>query len=188
MIAGMENREQAIALFNAQAKSRGWLQTCDPANAFVMRECDELIALWDWARGERELPLRDDLPVRSLKSYLPRLAMVERISKEPPQFRYRPVGTIVTRTLSERTGQTFDHESATQEQRERWTHTSLLSLQIKAPLRFPVVIQKITVGEMLLLPFADETGEPRFVMAHGRYEPSRDWSVREAPVRVQASA
>jgi hypothetical protein len=184
----MESREQAIAQFNAQAKDRGWVQTCDPGNAFIMRECEELIALWDRARGDRELPLRDDLPVRSLKPYLPRLAMVEQVNNDPPQFRYRLVGTIVTRTLNERTGQTFDHESATQEQRERWTCSSLLSLRIKAPLRFPVVIQKITVGEMLLLPFTDEAGEPRFVMAHGRYEPSRDWSVRETCMRTQASA
>lgn len=184
----MESREQAIAQFNAQAKDRGWLQYCDPDNAFVMRECEELIELWNWARGTEEIPSRDALPVRALKPYLPRLAMVEQIRNDPPQFRYRLVGTIVTRTLSERTGQTFDHESATQEQKERWTCSSLLSLQIKAPLRFPVVIQKTVVGEMLLLPFADQTGAPRFVMAHGRYEPSRDWSVREPCVRARASA
>jgi hypothetical protein len=41
---------------------------------------------------------------------------------------------------------------------------------------------------MLLLPLADETGEPRFVMAHGRYEPSRDWSVRESSIRAPAGA
>jgi hypothetical protein len=183
----MEIREQAIAQFNAQARAKGWLQYCDPGNAFIMRECEELIELWNWARGGRELPARDDLPVRALKPYLPRLAMAELIEKEPPRFKFRLVGTIMTRTLSERTGQTFDHESATQEQTERWTNTSLLTLETKTPMRFPIVIQKLTVGEMLLLPLADETGEPRFVMAHGRYEPSRDWSVPESSVRAQAS-
>ena len=73
----MEIREQAIAQFNAQAKAKGWLQYCDPDNAFIMRECEELIELWNWARGERDLPFRDDLPVRALKPYLPRLAMAE---------------------------------------------------------------------------------------------------------------
>jgi hypothetical protein len=184
----MEIREQAIAQFNAQAKAKGWLQYCDPDNAFIMRECEELIELWNWARAGRDLPFRDDLPVRALKPYLPRLAMAELIGKEPPRFKFRLVGTIMTRTLSERTGQTFDHESATPEQTERWTGTSLLTLATKTPMRFPIVIQKLTVGEMLLLPLADETGEPRFVMAHGRYEPSRDWSVRESSIRAQAGA
>jgi len=40
-------------------------------------------------------------------------------------------------------------------------------------------MQRHMVGEMLLLPLADETGTPRFVIAYGRYEPTRDWSVRE---------
>jgi hypothetical protein len=184
----MDIREQAIAHFNAQATEKGWLQYCDPSGAFVMRECEELIELWNWARGDRELPFRDDLPVRALKPYLPRLAMAELVAKDPPRFKFRLVGTILTRTLSERTGQTFDHETATQEQTERWTHTSLLAIETRTPLRFPIVIQKLIVGEMLLLPLADETGEARFVMAHGRYEPSRDWSMPEASVRAQTNA
>ncbi|MGN6149578.1 MAG: PAS domain-containing protein [Rhizomicrobium sp.] len=184
----MDIREQAIAQFNAQAEAKGWLQYCDPANDFVMRECEELIELWNWARGDRDLPARDDLPARTLKPYLPRLSLVERIENDPPRFKFRLVGTVMTRSLSERTGQAFDHESATQEQTDRWTESTLLSLTVKQPLRFPTVVQRHMVGEMLLLPLADETGEPRFVIAYGRYEPTRDWSVREASVRAQVGA
>lgn len=184
----MESREQAIAQFNAQAEERGWLQNCDPGNAFILRECEELIELWDWARGDRDLPHRDDLPVRTLKPYLQRLSLVEQIQNDPPQFKFRLVGTIMTRSLSERTGQTFDDKSASTEQTERWTATSLLSLALKVPLRFPTIIEKHMVGEMLLLPLADETGAARFVIAYGRYEPTRDWSEREASVRAQTGA
>src|SRR5690242_12734119 len=127
----MESREQAIAQFNAQAEAKGWVQYCDPANDFIMRECEELIELWNWARGEREMPARDDLPVRTLKPYLQRLSLVERIQDDPPRFKFRLVGTIMTRSLSERTGQAFDHESATPEQTERWTESTLLSLAVK---------------------------------------------------------
>lgn len=176
----MENAGDPVEQFNALARANHWVQYCDPGNEFVLRECEELIELWNWARGERDLPTRDDLPVRALKPYLARLSIVERIENDPPRFKFRLVGTIMTQSLSERTGQTFDHESATQEQTERWTHSSLLSLAVKTPLRFTVVMQRLTVGEMLLLPLADEQGEPRFVLAYGRYEPTRDWSRRDA--------
>lgn len=176
----MDNIDDPIAHFNARAEANGWVQFCDPGNAFVMRECEELIELWNWARGERDLPARDDLPVRALKPYLQRLAIAERIENDPPRFKFRLVGTAMTQSLSERTGQTFDHESATTEQTQRWTHTSLLSLTMKKPLRFPIVMQRLTIGEMLLLPLADDAGEPRFVLAYGRYEPTRDWSRRDA--------
>jgi hypothetical protein len=183
----MDNVAGAIARFNALAEANDWIQHCDPASAFVMHECDELIELWNWARGDREIPARDDLPVRVLKPYLPRLVVAEQIEKDPPRFKYRLVGTIVTQTLDERTGQTFDDESASQEQTGRWTHSALLALDVKKPLRFPIVMQRRTIGEMLLLPLADETGEPRFVMAYGRYEPTRDWSRKELRAYVSAS-
>ena len=183
----MDNSDDPIAQFNAHARERGWVQFCDPSGAFVTRECDELVELWNWARGERDLPARDDLPARVLKPYLQRLSIVERIQDDPPRFKFRLVGTIMTRSLSERTGQTFDDESATQEQTERWTHSSLLSLAMKQPLRFTIVLQRLMVGEMLLLPLADETGVPRFVIAYGRYEPARDWSVREPRAFASAS-
>jgi hypothetical protein len=183
----MEDAADPIAQFNAQARANGWVQYCDPDNAFVMRDCEELIELWNWARGERELPARDDLPARVLKPYLPRLSIAERIQDDPPRFKFRLVGTIMTQSLSERTGQTFDHESASSEQTGRWTHSSVLSLAVRKPLRFPVVLQRLTVGEMLLLPLADETGAPRFVIAYGRYEPTRDWSRRDARSFASAS-
>jgi len=183
----MDNARDAIAQFNARAEERGWIQYCDPANAFVIRDCEELIELWNWARGDKIMPSREEMPVRVLKPYLARLAVAEQIEKNPPRFKYRLVGTLVTQTLDERTGQTFDDESATLEQTERWTHSALLSFTVKTPLRFPIVVQRRTIGEMLLLPLSDETGEPRFVMAYGRYEPMRDWSKREARSFVSAS-
>ena len=182
----MDTFDAAVAQFNAHAKEKGWLQVCDPASEFVTRECDDLIALWEWARAGRELPMRDDLPARTLKPYLPRLAIAELVARDPPQFKFRLVGTTITRTLGERTGQTFDHESATAEQTERWTESSLLTLRAKKPMRFPVVIQGAVVGEMLTLPLADADGVPRFVLAYGRYEPNRNWDVIESRVRATA--
>ena len=177
---GMEDFDEAVAQFNARAQANGWVQFCDPANAFVLRDCVDLTALWMSARGGNAIPFRDSLAVRALKPYLPRLAMVELLQKHPPRLKFRLVGTVITQTLSERTGQYFDHESASAEQTERWTHSSLLTLASGRPLRLPICMQRAIVGEMLSMPLADENGEPRFVLAYGRFEPTRDWSVPES--------
>jgi hypothetical protein len=183
----MENLDRAIAEFNTRADADGWMQFCDPAGSFVLRDCEALIDIWHSARGDRDLPCRDDLTARALKPFLPRLAMVERVQIDPPRFRFRVVGTKVTQTLSERTGQSFDHESATPEQTQRWTHWAILSLAAKTPLRFPIRLHKKIVGEELSLPLADKNGEPRFILSYGAYEPTRDWSVREALALAEAS-
>lgn len=180
----MGGLDAEIARFNARAQENGWLQICDPANAFVTRECGDLVELWEWARAGREMPFRDDLPVRTLKPYLPRLTMAEMVARDPPQFKFRLVGTYITRTLGERTGQAFDHQSATAEQTERWTQSSLLTLEAKKPMRFPLVIQGSVVGEMLALPLADSDGTPRYVLAYGRYEPARNWDISESRMRA----
>jgi len=176
----MPSVERAISEFNARAKSRGWVQLCDPSSGFVARECEELIAIWNEARRGNAMPARDDLNLKVLKPYLSRLVLVEREGEEPPRFRFRLVGTTVTQTLSERTGQTFDHESASSEQRERWTQSCQLTLFARRPLRFPIHSGRAVIGEMLTLPLADATGEPRFVLGYGRYEPTRNWSARAA--------
>jgi hypothetical protein len=100
----MENFDSRILQFNTQAQEGAWLQFCDPTNAFVLRDCETLVALWDRARSRKALPSREDLPVSVLKPYLPRLAMVERVQKDPPLFKFRVVGTVVTRTLTNERG------------------------------------------------------------------------------------
>ena len=169
-----------IADFNLRAKAKGWLQFCDPTNAFVLRDCVELDDLWHRLRRGRRVPRRSDFDARLLKPYLPRLVLVERVSGDLPSFRFRLVGTSATQTLSERTGQDFNHHTATPEQTERWTNSALLSLQVLQPLRFPIVRNGRMVGETISLPLADDNDEPRFVLAYGHYEPQRNWSARSA--------
>ncbi|HEY4116053.1 MAG TPA: PAS domain-containing protein [Rhizomicrobium sp.] len=179
--------EDLIRQFNLRAKARAWLQFCDPDNGFVLDECAALSDLWHNTRNGGPLPRRSDLTPQLLKPYLSRLALVEMVEREPPAFRFRLVGTTVTNSLSERTGQGFDHESATAEQTERWTNSTLLSLQVLKPLRFPIVIAGRMVGETVLLPLADDDDQPRFVLAYGRYEPQRNWNAAY-PASVVAAA
>jgi hypothetical protein len=168
--------ENLIEQFNLRAKAKAWLQFCDPDNDFSLGECAELSALWHRTRNRRDIPRRSDLTPQLLKPYLSRLVLVEMVDGDQPSFRFRIVGTTVTNTLSERTGQGFDHHTATAEQTERWTNSALLSLQVLTPLRFPIVIAGRMVGETISLPLANDKDEPRFVLVYGRYEPQRDWN------------
>jgi hypothetical protein len=178
-----------IEQFNLRAKAKAWLQFCDPDNGFVLDECAELSELWHNTRNGRAIPRRGDLTPKLLKPYLSRLVLVEMAETDPPAFRFRLVGTTVTNSLSERTGQGFDHHTATAEQTERWTNSTLLSLQVLRPLRFPIVIAGRMVGETISLPLANDQDEPRFVLAYGRYEPQRNWNARvSAPLAAAALA
>ena len=167
--------EQAATDFNARSRAENWEQICDPTNRFAMPECTELIALWRRAGPPHELPRREALGPRSLKPYLSRLSLVEQVETAPPRFRFRLIGTNVTRTLRERTGRFFE-EDATPAQIGRWTQASLITLGARAPVRFMLMTEHLMVGEMLTLPLSDAAGEARFVLGYGRYEPTRDWS------------
>ena len=174
----MQGLDKAVAEFNARAAREGWDQYCDPANGFVMPECFELAALWTRLTADGALPKRDAFTARMLKPYLARLAMVELLEQEPPRLRFRLIGTTLTGTLSERTGQHFDDKSATPQQTARWTQSALLTLAARQPMRFYMAGEAAVFGEMLTLPLADANGAPRFVLAYGKYDPTRDWSRR----------
>ncbi|HSC19061.1 MAG TPA: PAS domain-containing protein [Rhizomicrobium sp.] len=184
----MDSPDTLIDQFNRRARAKGWLQFCDPANAFILKDCEELTALWHKMRKGMGTPRRRDFCPRVLKPYLSRLVLVERVEDAPPAFRFRLVGTMVTDTLSERTGQGFHHPTATAEQTERWTHSALLSLQVLKPLRFPIVMQERMVGETVSLPLADDNDEPRFVLAYGRYEPERNWRRPLSPPLIRTAS
>jgi len=184
----MDAPDKIIDQFNRRAETRGWLQFCDPSNSFILSDCEELTVLWHKMRKGMLIPRRGDFCPRLLKPYLSRLVLVERVENAPPAFRFRLVGTVVTDTLSERTGQDFHHPTATAEQTERWTHSALLSLQVLKPLRFPIVTNDTIVGETVSLPLADDANEPRFVLVYGRYEPGRNWTGPLSPLTRKSPA
>jgi hypothetical protein len=184
----MSDFESAAAHFNAEVERNGSGQFCDPANAFLLPECRALAALWIGAAPAGGLARRDAMTARRLKPYLARLILVEQTLQTPPRLRFRLVGTLITPTLSERTGKYFDDPSASPEQTARWTATTLLALKARRPLRFVMRGQNAVTGEMVCLPLADENGRERFVLAYGCYDPLRDWTVREGPEVARISS
>ena len=178
----MSDFESAAAHFNAEVERHGWGQFCDPANAFILPECRALAEIWSAAAPPDGLPRRDAMTARKLKPYLPRLILVELVEEAPPRLRFRLIGTIITNTLSERTGKYFDDPSATPQQTARWTQSALLALKARRPVRFFMASAGSVTGEMLCLPLADEEGRPRFVLAYGCYDPLRDWTGEPARV------
>ena len=177
----MSDFESAAAQFNAEVERHGWGQFCDPTNGFLLPECRDLAALWTEAAPPGGLPCRDAMTARKLKPYLARLILVEQTLDTPPRLRFRLIGTLITNTLSERTGKYFDDPSATPQQTARWTKSAQLALAARRPLRFVMRNQNAVTGEMVCLPLADENGLPRYVLAYGCYDPLRDWTASAEP-------
>ena len=182
----MSDFDSAAAHFNAEVERHGWGQFCDPTNAFLLPECRELAALWTAAVPAGGIPGRDAMTPRKLKPYLPRLILVELVQETPPRLRFRLVGTLITNTLSERTGKFFDDPGASPQQTARWTQSTLLALGAGRPLRFVMRTQSAVTGEMVCLPLAGEDGKPRFVLAYGCYDPLRDWNETKVVARVSS--
>ncbi len=179
----MGDFEHGAAQFNAEVERHGWGQFCDPAGAFILPECRQLAALWSAAAPDGGIPPRTVMTPRRLKPYLPRLILVERVQETPPRLRFRLIGTLITNTLSERTGKYFDDPGASPQQTARWTQSALLTLGARRPARFFMGTRSHVTGEMLCLPLAGEDGTPRFVLAYGCYDPLRDWSVPDARLK-----
>ncbi len=177
----MSDFESAAAQFNAEVERNGGGQSCDPANGFLLRECRELAALWAAAAPPGGLPPRDAMTPRKLKSYLTRLILVEKTLDAPPRLRFRLVGTLITNTLTDRTGKYFDDPGATPEQTSRWTNSALLTCSARRPLRFVMRSKSTVTGEMVCMPLADEEGRERFILSYGYYDPLRDWSAGQEP-------
>ena len=184
----MNDFAAAAAQFNAEVERNGWGQFCDPANDFILPECRELAALWSEAAPPGGVPSRDAMTARKLKPYLARLILVEQTQQTPPRLRFRLVGTLITHTLTERTGKYFDDPGATPEQTARWTKSMLLTFLARRPLRFFMCGQNSVTGEMVCMPLADENGRERLVLGYGCYDPLRDWSVQGVPAVARISA
>jgi hypothetical protein len=168
----------AIDAFNAQSTAEGWEQLCDPALGFAHRDYHAVIALWTAQAGARALPARADMTARVLKTYLPNIAIKERVACDPSRYRWRLMGTRVAQVIGERTGK-FAEENASPRLAARGSANCDLTLETRVPLRFVGRVlakdRDYLASEALYLPLADDTGEARFVMGFGYYSAAQDW-------------
>ena len=121
------------------------------------------------------MPRRSELTPRDLKGFLPNIVVFERISQNPPRYRWRLVGTAVTKVAGhDNTGKTFD-ETIPAEHLARWTECGDLILDGGQPLRFlgRVHLQDRSYlhAENLFVPLANDNDEPVFIMGLCRYTP-----------------
>ncbi|HEX3674258.1 MAG TPA: PAS domain-containing protein [Rhizomicrobium sp.] len=168
----------AIDAFNAQSEAEGWDQLCDPALAFAHRDYAAVIALWKAQAGARPIPARADMTARVLKTFLPNIALKERVATNPSCYRWRLVGTRVAQIIGERTGKLAE-EDASPRLIARGIANCDLTLETCAPLRFVGRVlakdKDFMASEALYLPLADEEGVARFVMGFGYYSAARSW-------------
>jgi hypothetical protein len=162
----------AAAAFNARADDEDWQQRCDLSLDFRYPEMSAVFEVWKTQARGRAMPARADLSARALKSYLPRVAIEERVQTDPSRYRWRLIGTQIVQILGERTGKYFE-EDAPAKQAARWTASCDLVLGICRPVRFlgRVIVnnKNYLFSDLLFMPLADGAGVPRFVMGFGCY-------------------
>jgi hypothetical protein len=176
----------AVAAFNALAMREAWEQQCDPTLAFVHPDFPVIFEIWKEQAGGKPMPARSSMTPRTLKGFLPRVAINERASFDPPRFTWRLMGTQIAQVLGERTGKYLD-EDAPPRQVARWNASLDLVMRCARPMRFcgRVLANNKTflASELLFMPLADESGEARFVLGFGHYGlgVSSEASRREEP-------
>jgi hypothetical protein len=162
----------AVAAFNALAVQEGWEQQCDPTLAFVHPDFPVIFEIWKEQAGGKPMPARRSMTPRTLKEFLPRVAINERASFDPPRFTWRLMGTQIAQVLGERTGKFID-EDAPPRQVARWNASLDLVMRCARPMRFcgRVLANNKTylASELLFMPLADDLGEARFVLGFGHY-------------------
>jgi len=164
----------AARTLNRKAVQQNWHHFCDPTLAFVDPSYEHLLSLWRTKAGNRKMPSRSDITPRDLKNILRNVLMLEKTADNPPQYRWRLIGTALTSVLGENTGKTFE-ESIPAEHLPRWMDCAQLILEGGQPLRFlgRVHIQgrEYLDAENLYVPLANDADEPTFTMALCRYTP-----------------
>jgi hypothetical protein len=163
---------EAVAAFNALSARENWEQQCDPTLAFAHPDFRAMLDIWKEQAGDKPVPARRSMTPRALKGFLPRVAINERASFDPPRFKWRLMGTQITQILGERTGKYID-EDAPPRQVARWNASLDLVMRCARPMRFRgrVLVNNKTylASELLFMPLADDAGETRFVMGFGHY-------------------
>ena len=125
------------------------------------------------------MPSRSDLTPRDLKDIMRNVFVLERISQNPSHFRWRLIGTGLTNVLGEHTGKTFE-DSIPAEHLPRWTECGDMILEGGQPLRFLGRVhlngREYLDADNLMVPLANDNGDPSFILAQCRYTPRRSES------------
>lgn len=156
--------------FNARAAREGWPSVCHAHLAFDSGTLNELLAVWQTARGTRPLPMRSDFTARMLLHHLPNIAIVECVPEyaSAHRYRFRLVGSGLTRYTGETTGKFLD-EVIPPAFLESWSFAFDTVLALRMPLRFVSQFRSLALdymtSESLAAPLCDAQGMPCAILS-----------------------
>jgi hypothetical protein len=147
---------------------------CDPTLAFSDPVYEQFLSLWKSKAGTRAMPAKSEITPRDLKDFLRHVAICQRVAENPSQYVWRFTGTKVAEVTGDHTGKTFE-EAVPPEILPRWIECADLVLDGGQPLRFLGRVHlnghEYLSAENLLVPLANDEGQPTFVMGLCRYTP-----------------
>jgi hypothetical protein len=162
----------AVKSLNERAAREKWYHICDPTLAFKDPLHERFLALWKSKAGSRPMPTRSDMTLRDLKDFLKDIVIWQRDG--PSRYSWRLVGTKAGEVVGHQTGKSFE-ESIPPEHLPRWIGCGDLILDGGRPMRFVGRVhlqgKEYLTAENLLVPLANDSGEPTFIMGLCRYSP-----------------
>jgi hypothetical protein len=159
---------------NQKAAQRKWHHFCDPTLAFSDPVYEQFLSLWQSKAGTRAMPAKSEITPRDLKDFLRDIVVCHRVAENPSHYVWRLIGTKAAEVTGHNTGKTLE-ESLPSEHLSRWIECGDLILDGGQPLRFLGRVhlngREYLDAENLLVPLANDAGQPTFVMGLCRYTP-----------------
>jgi hypothetical protein len=101
----VEAHREALNALNERAKAAGWTFVCGPAEAFEHAPLAAALALWQDKAAGRAMPARADMTARAMKSFMPHMSLLERVSDNGKErYRVRLHGSALARYSGDATG------------------------------------------------------------------------------------
>jgi hypothetical protein len=173
--------------YNKRAKEDGWASLCDASVTFNHPDLRRLLGLWR-KQAKNGTPLRHDMTPRVLKSFLPDIAICERVIGDGGERRYRvcTMGAWFAQILGNFTDKFLD-EVLPPEHLPRWQMALDVTLADCVPLRFlgrtDTNAMSFLNGEYFVAPLLADDGSASFILAAGRFTGGRPWEDVQAEAR-----
>jgi hypothetical protein len=174
--------------YNERAKTNNWVSLCDASVTFSHPDLRRLLGLWR-KQAMGGIPLRRDMTPRVLKSFLPDIAICERLTGDGGERRYRVsmMGVWFAQILGNFTGKYLD-DALPPEHLPRWRAALDATLADCVPLRFlartDTSAMSFLSGEYFVAPLLADNGSASFVLAAGRFSGGRPWEEVIAEARL----
>ena len=174
--------------YNEKAKGGDWVSLCDATVTFSHPDLRRLLGLWR-KQAKGGIPLRRDMTPRVLKSFLPDIAICERLTGDGGERRYRVsmMGVWFAQILGNFTDKFLD-DVLEPEHLPRWQVALDATLADGIPLRFlgrtDTNAMSFLNGEYFVAPLLADNGSASFILASGRFTGGRPWEEVEAEARL----